>query len=201
MYKLTFSPASPYVRKVLLSAYRAGIEKQIELVTPDSKDDSLLRNQNPLGKIPVLQKPDGSFLFDSRVIIDFFNRLGGGLIPIDGPERDVVLSRSAMAEGLIDASLLVIYSDRYSGGEVPSKVWLELQLGKIDTTLDFLEKDILNWSNPSGFDAANIGLSSALAYMSFRNVREWKTDRPKLQKWFDNVASNLPGFPETIPKG
>ena len=201
MYKLTFSPASPYVRKVLLSAYRAGIEKQIELVTPDSQDDSLLRSQNPLGKIPVLQKPDGSFLFDSRVIIDYFNRLGGGLTPKDGPERDIVLSRSAMAEGLIDASLLVVYSDRYSGGEVPSKVWLELQLGKIDTTLNFLEKDILNWSNPSGFDAANIGLGSALAYMSFRNVREWKTDRPKLQKWFDNVASNLPGFPETIPKG
>ena len=201
MYKLTFSPASPYVRKVLLSAYRAGIQKQIELVTPDSKDDGLLRNQNPLGKIPVLQKPDGSFLFDSRVIIDYFNRLGDGLTPKDGPERDIVLRRSAMAEGLIDASLLVVYSDRYSGGEVPSKVWLELQLGKIDTTLDFLEKDILNWSNPSGFDAANIGLGSALAYMSFRNVREWKTDRPKLQKWFDNVASNLPGFPETIPKG
>ena len=99
MYKLTFSPASPYVRKVLLSAYRAGIEKQIELVTPDSQYDSLLRRQNPLGKIPVLQKPDDSFLFDSRVIIDCFNRLGGGLIPIDGPERDTVLSRSAMAEG------------------------------------------------------------------------------------------------------
>jgi glutathione S-transferase len=184
-----------------LSAYRAGIEKQIELVTPDSQDDSLLRSQNPLGKIPVLQKPDGSFLFDSRVIIDYFNRLGGGLIPMDGPERDIVLSRSAMAEGLIDASLLVVYSDRYSGGEVPSKVWLELQLGKIDTTLNFLEKDILNWSNPSGFDAANIGLGSALAYMSFRNVREWKTDRPKLQKWFDNIAYNLPGFSQTAPKG
>jgi glutathione S-transferase len=201
MYKLTFSPASPYVRKVLLSSYRAGIEKQIELVTPDSQDDSLLRSQNPLGKIPVLQKPDGSFLFDSRVIIDYFNRLGGGLIPMDGPERDIVLSRSAMAEGLIDASLLVVYSDRYSGGEVPSKVWLELQLGKIDTTLNFLEKDILNWSNPSGFDAANIGLGSALAYMSFRNVSEWKTDRPKLQKWFDNVAYSLPGFSQTAPKG
>ena len=123
------------------------------------------------------------------------------MIPTDGPERDIVLSRSAMAEGLIDASLLVVYSDRYSGGEVPSKVWLELQLGKIDTTLNFLEKDILNWSNPSGFDAANIGLGCALAYMSFRNVREWKTDRPKLQKWFDNVAYNLPGFSQTAPKG
>ena len=113
MYKLTFSPASPYVRKVLLSAYSAGIEGEIELITVDSQDNSLLRSQNPLGKIPILQKPDGFFLFDSRVIIDYFNRIGGGLIPMDGPERDIVLSRSALAEGLIDASLLVVYSDRY----------------------------------------------------------------------------------------
>ena len=33
MYKLTFSPASPYVRKVLLSAYKAGIRNQIELIS------------------------------------------------------------------------------------------------------------------------------------------------------------------------
>ena len=32
MLKLTFSPASPYVRKVLLSAYRAEIQDEIELV-------------------------------------------------------------------------------------------------------------------------------------------------------------------------
>ncbi len=199
MYKLTFSPASPYVRKVLLSAYRVRIEGQIMLITVDSQDDSLLRSQNPLGKIPVLQKPDGFFLFDSRVIIDYFNRLGGGLIPMNGPERDIVLSRSALAEGLIDASLLVVYSDRYSGGETPSKVWLELQLGKIERTLDFLENDIVNWSKPSGFDAANIGLGTALDYMSFRNVKEWQSGRPKLQKWFDNIASSLPGFSKTTP--
>ena len=199
MYKLTFSPASPYVRKVLLSAYRVRIEGQIELITADSQDDNLLRSQNPLGKIPVLQKPDGFFLFDSRVIIDYFNRLGGGLIPMNGPERDIVLSRSALAEGLIDASLLVVYSDRYSGGEAPSKVWLELQLGKIERTLDFLENDIVNWSKPSGFDAANIGLGTALDYMSFRDVKEWQSGRPKLQKWFDNITSSLPGFSKTTP--
>ena len=171
----------------------------LELVFAGSKDDSLLRSKNPLGKIPILQKPDGFFLFDSRVIIDYFNRIGGGLIPMDGPERDIVLSRSALAEGLIDASLLVVYSDRYSGGEVPSKVWLELQLGKIERTLDFLEKDIINWTKPSGFDAANIGLGVALGYMSFRNVQEWQIGRPQLQKWFDYVASSLPGFSKTIP--
>ena len=200
MFKLTFSPASPYVRKVILSAYRAGIQDELELVEAGSESDTLLRSKNPLGKIPVLQKPDGDFLFDSRVIVDHLNKLGGGLIPENGSERDVILSRSALAEGLTDASLLVVYSERYAGGESPSKLWLDLQIGKIDRTLDYIETDIINWSNPIGFDAANIALATALDYISFRNVRDWKLNRSKLSQWFDNMSLKLAGFAKTAPK-
>ena len=142
MYKLSFSPASPYVRKVRMAAFKAGMDKKLELITAntqDEKDD--IRNLNPLGKIPIVTKPDGSSLFDSRVIIDHFNRVGGGLIPDNGDDRDTVLTRAALVEGLIDASLLIVYSDRYAGGETPSKVWADLQKGKIDRTLDFLENE------------------------------------------------------------
>ena len=104
-----------------------------------------------------------------------------------------------MAEGIIDASLLVVYSERYAGGEVPSKMWLDLQIEKIDKSLDFLELDVVNWSNPLGFDAANIGLAAALGYLTFRNVRDWKTNRPNIQKWYEDVAFKLPGFNETMP--
>ena len=48
MFKLTFSPASPYVRKVLLSAYRAGIQDELELVEAGSENDTLLRGKNPV---------------------------------------------------------------------------------------------------------------------------------------------------------
>ena len=200
MFKLTFSPASPYVRKVILSAYRAGIQDELELVEAGSESDTLLRSQNPLGKIPVLQKPDGDFLFDSRVIVEHISKLGGGLIPENGSEKDLVLTRSALAEGLTDASLLVVYSERYSGGETPSKLWLDLQLGKINRTLDFLETDIINWANPVGFDAANIALATALDYMSFRNVTNWRINRSKISQWFDVVSLKLPGFAKTAPK-
>ena len=200
MYKLIFSPASPYVRKIRLAAFAAGLDTKIELVTEDNKDENeLIRSQNPLGKIPILKKPDGDCLFDSRVIIDHFNREGGGLIPKSGKERDIILTRSALAEGLIDASLLVVYSQRYAGGETPSKIWLDLQIGKIDSTLDFLETDLVNWSSPSGFNAANIGLGVALGYLSYRSVRDWNTKRPFLEEWYNDVALKLPGFNETVP--
>ena len=200
MYKLSFSPASPYVRKVRMAAFKAGMDKKLELITAntqDEKDD--IRSLNPLGKIPIVTKPDGSYLFDSRVIIDHFNRVGGGLIPDNGDDRDTVLTRAALVEGLIDASLLIVYSDRYAGGETPSKVWADLQKGKIDRTLDFLENDLTNWTNPIGFDLANIGLVTALGYLTFREVRDWKTNRPKMQEWYQNIGSNLPGFDETKP--
>ena len=200
MYKLSFSPASPYVRKVRMAAFKAGMDKKLELITAntqDEKDD--IRNLNPLGKIPIVTKPDGSSLFDSRVIIDHFNRVGGGLIPDNGDDRDTVLTRAALVEGLIDASLLIVYSDRYAGGETPSKVWADLQKWKIDRTLDFLENDLTNWTNPIGFDLANIGLVTALGYLTFREVRDWKTNRPKMQEWYQNIGSNLPGFDETKP--
>lgn len=200
MYKLSFSPASPYVRKVRMAAFKAGLDSQLVLITADTQDENdIIRSHNPLGKIPIVQTPDGSYLYDSRVIVDHFSRIGGGLIPESGNDRDTVLTRSALAEGLIDASLLIVYSDRYSGNETPSKIWLDLQIGKIDRTLDFLETDLINWSSPSGFDAANIGLAAALGYLSFREVRDWKTGRPKMQEWFANVASKLPGFNETNP--
>jgi glutathione S-transferase len=179
----------------MLAAFRSGLDKKLELLT----DDNDIRNKNPLGKIPIIEKPDGDCLFDSRVIIDHFNREGGGLIPVSGKDRDIVLTRSALAEGIIDASLLVVYSDRYAGGEVPSKMWLDMQIEKIDKSLDFLELDVVNWYNPLGFDAANIGLASALGYLTFRNVRDWKTNRPNIQKWYEDVAFKLPGFNETMP--
>ena len=183
-----------------MAAFAAGLDARIELVTEDNKDENeLIRSQNPLGKIPILKKPDGDCLFDSRVIIDHFNREGGGLIPKSGKQRDIILTRSALAEGLIDASLLVVYSQRYAGGETPSKTWLDLQIGKIDSTLDFLETDLVNWSSPSGFNAANIGLGVALGYLTFRNVRDWNTKRPFLKKWYNNVALKLPGFNDTVP--
>ena len=200
MYKLSFSPASPYVRKVRMAAFNSGLDSQLELVTANTQDEKdSLRQQNPLGKIPIVTKPDGTYLFDSRVIIDHFNRIGGNLIPEKGDERDIVLTRAALSEGLIDASLLIVYSSRYSNGETPSQIWLDLQIGKIDSTLNFLETDIVNWVNPAGFHAANIGLASALGYLTFREVRDWRTNRPNLQNWYDNVASSLPGFNETKP--
>ena len=111
MYKLTYSPASPYVRKVMLAAYSIKINHEIDLVSSENKFFQDFKSKNPLSKIPILMKPNGDYLFDSRVIIDYFNRLEGSLIPIEGKERDIVMTKCALTEGIIDAALLYVYSN------------------------------------------------------------------------------------------
>ena len=198
MYQLTFSPVSPYVRKVRLASYLSGISDQIDLVSPESKVFEEIKSKNPLAKIPVLIKENGDYLFDSRVIIDFFNRQNGLLIPEQ--ERDLVLTRSALSEGIMDAALLFVYSSRYAGGKEPSKVWQELQLSKIKNSLTFINKDISNWKFQTKFNVSHIGLIVALDYLDFRNVFQWKNDLKNLMDWHEKIKYELPGYTDTFPK-
>ena len=198
MYQLTFSPVSPYVRKVRLASYLSEITDQIDLVSPKSKVFEEIKSKNPLAKIPVLIKENGDYLFDSRVIIDFFNRQNGLLIPEQ--ERDLILTRSALSEGIMDAALLFVYSSRYSGGKEPSKVWQELQLSKIKNSLTFFNRDILNWNFQTKFNVSHIGLIVALDYLDFRNVFQWKNDLKNLLDWHGKIKDELPGYIDTFPK-
>ena len=198
MYQLTFSPISPYVRKVRLASCLIGISEEIELVNPQNNIFQVIKSKNPLAKIPVLIKKNGDYLFDSRVIIDFFNRQKGILIP--EKERDLVLTRCALSEGIIDAALLFVYSIRYAGVTEPSKVWQDLQIDKIKNSLTFLNKDISNWNFQNKMNASHIGLIVALDYLSFRKVFDWKKDLKNLIDWHKNISKELPGYIDTFPK-
>ncbi|MFN4130058.1 MAG: glutathione S-transferase N-terminal domain-containing protein, partial [Paracoccaceae bacterium] len=72
---LTYSPTSPYVRKVMVliaETSLSGISLTPASGTPVAPDDGVVA-RNPLGKIPALERPDGPTLYDSRVICQFLN--------------------------------------------------------------------------------------------------------------------------------
>ena len=145
-------------------------------------------------------KPNGHCLFDSRVIIDYFNRLKSSLIPEEDIKRDIVLTRCALAEGIIDAALLYVYSNRYAGGSEPSKIWQDLQIDKIKNSISFLNGDISNWNLSNKPNASHIGLMVALDYLNFRNVFNWQKDMKNLLDWHKKTKLLLPGYDETFPK-
>ena len=199
MYKLTYSPASPYVRKVRLAGYLCGLNDQIELLNPDHEIHIKMKSNNPLGKIPVLTTPNNQYVFDSRVIIELLNDVSGKLYPSDDNKK-IVLTNAALAEGLIDASLLYVYSIRYAGDQKPSEVWQNFQLTKIENTLDYLDKNVLNNFDPSKLFISHIGLMVALDYLNFRQICDWRMKTKKLDSWHKKVSISLPGYQETFPK-
>src|SRR5437762_2277634 len=110
--KLHWSPRSPFVRKVMVAAHELGLAEKIERVRSVAamgKPNPAIMLDNPLSKIPALVLGDGTVLVDSAVIIEYLDSLAGGgrLLAPAGRQRWLVLSRQALADGLLD--LLVLW--------------------------------------------------------------------------------------------
>src|SRR5260221_10537422 len=112
--KLFFSPASPFVRKVLVVAIELGMEGRIErlpsAVHPVNRDQAVVA-KNPLGQVPTLLLDDGTPLHDSRVICEYLDAQAGGarLFPAPGAARWQALTEQSVADGLLDAAILSRY--------------------------------------------------------------------------------------------
>ena len=198
MMILRSTPPSPFGRKVKLAANILGFmgEIKVEPADPNSATDSL-RTQNPLGKIPTLVIEDGSTLFDSRVIVEYLDhRAGGGkIIPKDSGARFAALRLQALADGVTDAQILVLYEGRFRPTEQHGKKWLDYQSEKVTRGLNALEAEQL------GLDAMpNVGQLALACCLGHRDLRfggDWRTDHPKLVAWLDRFAERVPAFAAT----
>ena len=190
-------PASPYGRKVKIAAKVLKLFDRLDIQPADTTSPSdTLRQQNPLGKIPVLLLDDGTAIFDSRVIVEFLDQLaGGGIIVPRNSSRWDVLTRAASAEGIMDASLLLRYEQTVRTAEQRSTSWTDNHQGKIDRALAVCEAKPPAPTDPP--DVAQIGLACALGYQDLRFEGKWRAGHPKLAAWLDRFAAAVPAFAET----
>jgi glutathione S-transferase len=199
---LRSSPASPFVRKVRIATSVLGLDREITLEPADTTNPSdNVRQQNPLGKIPALVLEDGTVLFDSRVILDYLDhRAGGGrIVPTDAGARFAALCLQALADGLMDASVLLVYEGRWRAPERHELKWVEHQAGTVVRALAALE------AAPPALtatpDVGQIALACALGYRDFRFQGTWRGDHPRLVAWLDGFAARVPAFAATTPQG
>ena len=190
MMQLYFNPASPYVRKVRVTAHELGLSGRIELITlsltPVSPHDEL-RSRNPLGKIPALITDDGAVLYDSPVICEYLDAMVGGhrIFPAPGAARWTALRRQALADGIMDAAVLARYEQAVRPEGLRWQAWVDGQLLKIRTALDALEREPLEGT----FDIGTISIACALGYLDLRFAGEsWRTGRPRLAAWLEAVG-------------
>jgi glutathione S-transferase len=190
-------PTSPYGRKVKIAAKLLGLWDRIEVQPADPANPSdTVRQQNPLGKIPVLIVEDGTALYDSRVIVEYLDHIaGGGIIQPRNTARWRVLVLAATAEGIMDAALLLRYEQTLREEPVRSAKWIETQQSKIDRALAVLEAAPPALTTPP--DIGQIGVACALGYLDLRFEGRWRARHPKLVAWLDRFAVAVPAFAET----
>src|SRR5580704_9648033 len=142
MMILRSSPASPFGRKVRIAASLLGLADKIDVRETDLNDPAdSIRQQNPVGKIPVLILDDGTAYYDSRVILDYLDHVAGGgrIVPSDAKARFAALRLQALCDGILDASLLMVYESRYRPADKAVQAWIDRQADKVARGLRALE--------------------------------------------------------------
>ena len=183
---------SPFVRKVLVVAIEVGVAGQIERVqietTPTAPDMTLTRF-NPIGKVPTLVTDSGTVLYDSRVICEYLDSIQSDvrLFPSDSADRWKALRCQALADGVLDAAVVIRYETVFRPEEKCWSPWVEGQMEKIHRGLDALEVEVESFRGD--VDIGTITIACAMGYLDFRfSAEDWRRGRPRLWGWYTQFA-------------
>lgn len=193
---LWWSPFSPYVRVVLIAAEELGIADLFDRqqVTPETIVDSMAQD-NPLAQIPTLVV-EGQAIYDTRSILHWLDdRFGPRLIPREQDAQATVMSRFALASGLIDAANLRRNLLLQEAGQRPDGMIGRLG-DRVARALDRLDADHGTFGD--GFTVDQIAAAVALGYLDFRfGEDDWRRGRPGLAAWCD-AACARPSMAATV---
>ena len=202
--KLIGSTTSPYVRKVRVVM----AEKKLDYRFVEDNvwaDDTTIAAANPLGKVPCLVMDGGDAMFDSRVIVEYLDTLSpvGKLIPASGRERAEVKTWEALADGMLDAAILVRLERTFVGRSEAqrSQAWMDRQLSKVQAALQAMSKGLGDKAFCSGihFSLSDVAVGCALGWLAFRFPEiAWRTEHANLARLQDKLAARG-SFAETVP--
>jgi glutathione S-transferase len=188
--KLHWSPRSPFVRKVMITAHELGLVDRINCVrtvAAATKPHAELMKDNPLSKIPTLVLDDGTVIFDSRVICEYLDRLHDKpkLFPASLPERMTALRRQALGDGFLD--FLLLWRNEQER-KPASQVHLASYTERRRATLLALDREAEALAS-SPFSIGHIAIGCALSYLDFRFAADdWRGGQPRIAAWHATFA-------------
>ena len=196
----TYSFGSPFGRKARIAVSVLGFDGKVKVESATTQDPSdPLRQQNPLGKIPVLILDDGSAIFDSPVILEYLDHLAGGgkILPKDSKARFDALQLQALADGIMDASILIVYEGRYRPGR-KARAEMARPAGRQDRPRAGRARSGAARSRCAAQcrpDHARLRARLSRVPLPGHAAEEL----PALAGWLDNFAARVPAFEATKP--
>lgn len=204
--KLFWTPASPFTRKVCVTARELGLWERIEVAPTVWPLDwgyatvpftAGLAEANPVARIPTLVTDDGVALGDSTLICQHLNSLDpiGSVIP-EGPEQWRMWSLYAVADGILEAQV-AMRAELLRPAAGVSQGFLTKQRDRITRCFDHLELRVVELDAP--LDLALITAGIACGYQDWREwLDDFRPGRPRLARWYEYFAAR-PAMKATEP--
>ena len=200
--KLSFSPASPFARKVRIAAIELGLIDRIAFVpttvAPGTPNDEYAKI-TPVKKLPVLILDNGDVILDSYVIVEYLDELAGGgkLIPASGAARWKVKSDHSLLQGMLDSMLLCRYERMVRPKELHWSAWSDDHWNRAWVGMKHFENNADMLARP--FDVSHIGLVCVLGYADFRFADcGWQKAYPKLNAFHQKMLER-PSVKISVP--
>ena len=192
---LISTATSPFGRKVKIAAIIHGLSDRIRVEKGDLwTEGDILRRTNPLGKMPALITPEGFTIYDSSVILEYFDTLLDCARLFPAERRLETLVFHSLGNGLIEAGILIAYERLRRPSEFCYEPWIDHQRGKLQRALASLAGRA---PDPHIADAGSITLACALGYFDWRKQIEWREEFPALIGWLDAFREAFPAFDAT----
>ncbi len=186
-------PNSPFGRKTKITSLVQEINLEEKIINVYEAD--FLDKHNPIRKIPTLVINKKSIM-DSDNICLYLDSISKKNTLFPKKNYWEIMSMTSIANGLME-SVLERRMESIRTDNEKSKNFINKQEIRILRTIKWLEN---NWNNydDSYLTMDQIAIACALDYTMFRFNDKWKTDSPRLNKWFtkflekDFMKSTLP---------
>ena len=162
---------SPFVRRVAIALRLYGLPFEHRPWSTFGEGDKIAPF-NPLRRVPTLVLDGGEALIESTAILDYLDELAGpdkAMIAARGPERRHALKLCALATGLADKAVSLLYERVLRKGQ-PSKIWVERCEAQIGGVLELLAKERAGIVTPWWFGPrighADIAVACVLRFTS-----------------------------------
>jgi glutathione S-transferase len=197
--QLYHATVSPFARKVRVLVREKGLLDRVEEISVNPlADPAELHFVNPLGKVPALVLSDGLALFDSPVICEYLDTISGSprFLPKEGERRWQVLRTQALADGIMDSGVAMIYEGRRPEAQ-RSPDWQQRRQDSILRSVRQLDDDPGMLSGP--VNLGSIAVACALGYLDFRLPElDWRQQHPHVANAYASLRE-LPGMRATVP--
>ena len=199
---LFYSPNSPYARKARIIIRELKLGARVEEVIVSLPADAKFRAVNPLGKIPALLLDDGSVIYDSPVICEYLDELGGGkFFPRaslfkEAQGRWRALTLQALGDGIADAVVRRNQEMRLAVDKRSEDV-LHRQTAAIEAAFVVANRAAPKF--PATPTIGEIAIACAIGYLDLRVPNDgWRDRYPQLTEWlvvfsrFESVQATQP---------